>query len=271
LRLLLVHYTKTLVDLTVSSESLPAGPGPARSKRAALYSPLYKQIKRLLLDGLRRGEWKPASAIPSEIELASRFQVSQGTVRKAIDELAAENLLVRRQGKGTYVATHLEPRSQYRFLRLLADDGDMPTAQSRFIECRRLRAPVEIAARLGLKASAGVVFVRRLLRFASAPVVLDDIWLPARLFRGLNFERLSAYTGPLYGLFESEFGVPMIRADERLRAVAADERSAELLQVAPGSPLLLVERVSYTYGDRPVEVRRGLCVTRQHYYHNVLA
>ncbi len=254
----------------MSSESIQPVPAAARGRGAAVFSPLYKQIKRLLLESLRRGEWKPAKAIPSELELASRFQVSQGTVRKAIDELAAENLLVRRQGKGTYVATHHEPRSQYRFLRLLANDGAVPVAHSRFVDCRRVRAPAEIAARLGLKAGAGVVFVRRLLRFASAPVVLDEIWLPARMFRGLSYERLAAYTGPLYGLFESEFGVPMIRADERLRAVAADERSAELLQVQAGSPLLLVERVSYTYGDRPVEVRRGLCVTRGYYYHNML-
>jgi GntR family transcriptional regulator len=242
----------------------------ARGKRAAVYSPLYKQIKRLLLDGLRRVEWKPGAVIPSEVELASRFQVSQGTIRKAIDELAAENLLVRRQGKGTYVATHQEPRSQYRFLRLLSDDGSLPDAHSQFVECRRARAPADIAASLGVAAGSSVVFVRRLLRFGSEPVVLDDIWLPGRMFRGLSYERLNAYTGPLYGLFESEFGVPMIRADERLRAVAADARSAELLHVRPDSPLLLVERVSYTYGDRPVEVRRGLCVTRAHYYHNML-
>jgi GntR family transcriptional regulator len=239
-------------------------------KRSAVYAPLYKQIKRLLLEGLRRGEWKPAAVIPSEIELAARFQVSQGTVRKAIDELAAENLLVRRQGKGTYVATHHEPRSQYRFLRLLADDGTVPVAHSRFVECRRTRAPAEIVALLGLKAGASVVFVRRLLYFGADPVVLDDIWLPGRMFRGLSFERLQAYSGPLYGFFESEFGVPMVRADERLRAVEADMRSAELLGVAPQSPLLLVERVSFTYGDRPVEVRRGLCVTHDYHYHNML-
>ena len=239
--------------------------------RAAVFSPLYKQIKRLLLDGLRRGEWKPGAAIPSEQDLAARFQVSQGTVRKAIDELAIENLLVRRQGKGTFVATHHEPRSQYRFLRLLADDGAAPAAHSRFLECRRMRAPAQIAARLDLKAGASVVFVRRLLLFGVRPVVLDDIWLPGRMFRGLSFERLAAYTGPLYGLFESEFGVPMVRADEHLRAVAADAIAAPLLQVAPGSPLLLVERVSATYGERPVEVRIGLCVTREHYYHNMLA
>jgi GntR family transcriptional regulator len=248
-----------------------ANSSPGRPDRTAVFSPLYKQIKRLLLESLRRGEWKPGAAIPSEQDLATRFQVSQGTVRKAIDELASENLLVRRQGKGTFVATHHEPRSQYRFLRLLADDGAAPAAHSRFIECRRTRAPAHIAERLGLKAGAGVVFVRRLLLFGAQPVVLDDIWLPGRVFRGLTFERLAAYSGPLYGLFETEFGVPMVRADERLRAVPADADSAPLLQAAPGSPLLLVERVSYTYGERPVEVRIGLCVTLAHYYHNVLA
>jgi len=255
----------------MSSATTSTGTAPSRGKRTAVYSPLYKQIKRLLLESLRRTEWKPGAAIPSELELASRFRVSQGTVRKAIDELAAENLLVRRQGKGTYVATHHEPRAQYRFLRLRADDGVQAPAQSRFVECRRLRASADIATRLGLKSGAAVVFVRRLLQFGAAPVVLDEIWLPGRMFRGLSFDRLAAYAGPLYGLFETEFGVPMIRADERLRAVGADARSAELLGVAPGSPLLLVERVSYTYGDRPVEVRRGLCVTREHYYHNMLA
>jgi GntR family transcriptional regulator len=255
----------------MSFASATGNAATGRPERAAVFSPLYRQIKRLLLESLRRGEWKPGAAIPSEQDLAARFQVSQGTVRKAIDELASENLLVRRQGKGTYVATHHEPRSQYRFLRLLADDGAAPAAHSRFVECRRVRAPAHIAARLGMKAGASVVFVRRLLLFGTQPVVLDDIWLPGRMFRGLSYERLAAYTGPLYGLFESEFGVPMIRADERLRAIAADASSAPLLQVAPGSPLLLVERVSFTYGDRPVEVRIGLCVTRDHYYHNMLA
>ena len=255
----------------MSDLSEPASSAAPRPQGGAVFSPLYKQIKRLLLEGLRRGDWKPGAAIPSEQELAVRFQVSQGTMRKAIDELAAENLLVRRQGKGTFVATHHEPRSQYRFLRLLADDGAAPAAHSRFVACRRMRAPAHIAELLGLKAGASAVFVRRLLLFGDTPVVLDDIWLPGRVFRGLSFERLTAYSGPLYGLFESEFGVPMVRADERLRAVPADADSAALLRVPQASPLLLVERVSYTYGDRPVEVRSGLCVTREHYYHNTLA
>ena len=72
------------------------------------FSPLYQQIKDLILQSLQTGEWKPGEAIPSEMDLAARYRVSQGTVRKAIDELSADNLLIRRQGKGTFVATHAE-------------------------------------------------------------------------------------------------------------------------------------------------------------------
>ena len=82
------------------------------------FSPLYQQIKDLILQSLQTGEWKPGEAIPSEMDLAARYRVSQGTVRKAIDELSADNLLVRRQGKGTFVATHAEQQVQYRFLKL---------------------------------------------------------------------------------------------------------------------------------------------------------
>ena len=240
------------------------------SERPAVFAPLYRQIKQLLVTGLEQGEWRPGELIPSEMELAARFQVSQGTVRKAIDDLAAENLLVRRQGKGTFVATHHEPRAQYRFLRLQPDEGREAPAHSRFLECKRQRATAEVATLLELKAGDPVVFVRRLLSFDEAPTVLDDIWLPGIAFKGLTAERLAQYHGPLYGLFETEFGTRMIRADERIRAVAAEEPAASLLGVEVGAPLLLVERVSYTYGDRPVEIRRGLCVTRNHHYHNTL-
>ena len=196
---------------------------------APAFSPLYQQIKALIVKSLEAAEWRPGEAIPSEMELAARFKVSQGTVRKAIDELATENLLVRRQGKGTYVATHAEQKVQYRFLRLAPDDGEPVGAQRRFIDCRRLRAPSDIARSLELKSGDTVVQVRRVLSFRGVPIVLDDIWLPGQLFKGLTAERLSDYRGPMYGLFETEFGVRMIRATEKLRAVAADAAAAELL------------------------------------------
>ncbi len=247
------------------------GEGAAASAGSPTFSPLYKQIKALITQSLEAGEWKPGEIIPSEVELAARYKVSQGTVRKAIDELAADNLLVRRQGKGTFVATHNEERAQFRFLRLLADDGVEHPHVSKLIECRRQRAPAEIARQLDLKPADPVVLIKRLLEFDGTTTVFDEIWLPGNVFRGLTVERLSEYKGPLYAMFEAEFGTRMIRASEKIRAVAAEPAVAELLAVPAGFPLLSVERVSYTYGDRPVEVRRGWYVTTGYYYQNDLS
>lgn len=246
---------------------------PARQGggEGAAFSPLYRQIKDLLVQSLDRGEWKPGELIPSEIDLAARFQVSQGTVRKAIDELAAEHLLLRRQGKGTFVATHHEARVRYRFLRLAPDEaGEAGRAESRILECRRLRASAEIARALDLRAGETLVTIRRLLSLNHIPTVIDDIWLPGAIFRGLTLDVLTAKKVPLYGLFETEFGVSMVCADEKLRAVAATADAARLLNVTPGTPLLQVDRVSYTYGDRPMEVRRGLYFTDHYHYRNSL-
>lgn len=234
------------------------------------FSPLYQQVKALMTRELQAGVWRPGQAIPSEIELAARFKVSQGTVRKAVDELAAENLLVRRQGRGTFVATHAEQQTQFRFLRLTPDDGLAGGTERRFIDCKRLRAPAEIVRALGLRSGDSAIEIRRVLSLRDAPVVLDEIWLPAALFKGLTAERLSAYRGPMYHLFESEFGVRMLRAEEKLRAVPADATAAQWLGVSEGTPLLSVERLSLTYGDKPVELRRGLYNTAAHHYRNEL-
>lgn len=238
---------------------------------SATFSPLYRQIKALITQGLESGEWRPGELIPSEIELAARYRVSQGTVRKAIDELSADNLLVRRQGRGTFVATHNEDRVQFRFLRLLPDEGPLHPHSSRLLECRRLRAPAEIARQLGLRPTDSVVLVNRVLLFDRRPTVLEEIWLPGAVFRSLTMERLSEYKGPLYAMFETEFGTRMIRASEKVRAVSAEPEVAALLEVEPGAPLLSVERVSFTYGDRPVEVRRGWYVTSHYHYQNDLS
>lgn len=248
--------------------SAPTGPPtPA-------FSPLYQQIKTLILGSLQAGEWKPGDMIPSELELAARFKVSQGTVRKAIDELATENLLVRRQGKGTFVATHAEQHIQFRFLRLIPDGGDLDSqgpAERRIVECRRLRAPAEIARQLNLRTGDAVHQVRRVLAFGGIPTILEDIWLPGHAFRGLTLETLADDKGPMYALFETQFGVRMVRAVERLKAVGADATVASLLGVASGHPLLSVERLAFTYNDVPMELRRGLYRTDNRHYHNELS
>ncbi|WP_079436771.1 GntR family transcriptional regulator [Zoogloea sp. LCSB751] len=234
------------------------------------FSPLYRQIKNLMINALQSAEWRPGQAIPSEQELALRFNVSQGTVRKAIDEMAAENLLVRKQGKGTYVASHNDPRALFRFLRLVPMDGDLSHPQSIPLDCWKAKAGNEAARMLGIELGAPVTILRRLLRFTGKPVVVDEIYLPGEIFHGLTMEVLQAAHGSLYGLFETRFGVRMIRAEERIRAVAADRMTSETLGVSEGTPLLSVERVTYTYGDRPVEWRRGLYSTAEHYYLNEL-
>ena len=239
--------------------------------QAPTFQPLYVQTKALLEHALEAGEWPPGTAIPAEVALAARFGVSQGTVRKAIGALAAENLLVRRQGTGTFVATHTEePASNFRFLRIRRNDGRPEYPGSRLIDLRRGKAGAEVARALAIKQGDGIYILRRILDYASRPVVLDEITLPAALFNGLTRARFSGYPGSMYGFFETEFGVRMLRAEERLYAVAADRAAAELLYVAAGSPLLAVDRISFTYGDRPVEVRRGLCTTRHEHYWNAL-
>ena len=123
---------------------------------------------------------------------------------------------------------------------------------------------------LAIEPGAPIIIVRRLLKFAARPVVIDEIYLPGELFQGLSAETLQGWNGSLYSLFETRFGVRMIRAQERIRAVAADRGAAEALNVQEGTPLLSVERVTYTYGDKPVEWRRGLYSTAEHFYLNEL-
>ena len=270
------QFSMPQTPLEFQEKSTPTLPGDSalqNAPTAPAFSPLYRQIKGLILNSLRLGEWKPGEAIPSEMELSMRFQVSQGTVRKAIDELAADNLLVRRQGKGTFVATHTEQQVQFRFLKLVPDvgtPGSEGPAQRDIIECRRVRATVDIAQALALRAGDAVLQVRRVLSFVGTPTIVEDIWLPATAFKGLTAERLANYKGPTYALFETEFNVRMVRAEEKLRAMPALNGIDQLLKIAPGTPVISAERVAYTYKDIPMELRRGYYRTDTHHYHSTL-
>ena len=230
------------------------------------YRPLYDQIKVLLTQSLIGGEWHPGDMIPSEIELAARFKVSQGTVRKAIDSLAGENILIRRQGKGTFVATHNEEGIKLRFLRLTAASGQKEALQNELISCTKSKADNRIAKILEIKAGAALIEIRRLLTFSGRPLIYDHIIVAAAPFKGLNNTRIEENQGSLYSMYETEYGIRMIRAEERLTAVAATKDVAEALNLKLDAPLLSIERVSYTYGDKPMEWRLGLCLTDDHHY-----
>jgi GntR family transcriptional regulator len=211
--------------------------------------------------------------IPSEIDLAGRYKVSQGTVRKAIDALATENILIRRQGKGTFVATHSEQQVQYRFLNLVPESGDRASegpAQRTIIDCKRLRASADVARGLTIRSGDAVLQVRRVLAFGGVATILEDLWLSAGPFKGLTAERLRSYDGPMYALFEAEFGVRMVRAEEKIKAIAANQVLAKHLNLEVGAPLLSVERVAYTYGNKPVEIRHARYDTSDQHYENKL-
>ena len=237
------------------------------------FSPLYQQIKVLVLQSLQMGEWKPGDPIPSEFELAARYKVSQGTVRKAIDELAKSHLLVRRQGKGTFVATHAEQQVQFRFLKLQPDEGDIASqgpAQRDILDCQRLQASSELARQLGLRTNDPVFQIKRVLSFGGTPTIYEEIWLPGGPFKGLTVERLRADTRPMYAMFETEFGIRMVHAQERIRAIHPSPEQAQALQVQADTPLLKVERLSLTYQETPMEWRIGVYRTDQHHYLNEL-
>ncbi len=228
------------------------------------FSPLYKQIKALLLKQLDAGVWKAGEVLPSEIELAAQMTVSQGTVRKAIDELVAEHLLLRRQGKGTYVASHTAAGVQYRFLRLRPNVGERQPAESHILSCKLLTAPAFVLAAFELDARDKAFQIERTLSFGAsnasnskAPVVFETIWLRADLFKGLTAERMSSYKGAMYALFESEFGVRMIRAEEQVRAVAANGKLSVAMGLKEGEPLLQATRTSYSYKQQAVELRQA--------------
>lgn len=238
------------------------------------FMPLYEQIKQLITRSLAEGEWQPGAVIPSEMELARRFQVSQGTVRKAIDELVMENMLVRRQGKGTFVATHADDGTSYRFLRLrnLADEQEYP--HSTFIGFGHGKADAHLAKRLGIGVGSALVHMERILTFSGKAVVYDDIRLPASLLKGISStmveDHVNAHKGTLYSLYETRYQIRIIAAHERIRAALADERGASLLGVETGAPLLCVERVAFTYKNQPVEWRMSYIDTGRHYYFDEL-
>ena len=116
-----------------------------------------------------------------------------------------------------------------------------------------------------------MIQARRVLAFRGVPTILEDLWLPGAAFKGLTAQQMSDYPGPTYAMLELEFGVRMVRADEKIRAVLPDAEQSALLQVTPATPLLSVIRTSYTYNEVPMELRRGLYRTDTHHYRNELS
>jgi GntR family transcriptional regulator len=233
--------------------------------------PLYRAVKRSLLTAIESGKVGPGQTLPSETEIAGAMGVSIGTLRRAVDELAAEHILVRRQGRGTFVATHGAERSLFQFFHVERADGLREAPREELVSFERGRADDAPAAALHLRVGDAVFMFENRLRLQGEAVIYDRLTLPAGLFKGLSEKRLRERSGSLYQLYQSAFGITVLRVLERARAMPAERDAARVLSLTPGHPVMQVRRIALTFGDRPVEHRVSIINTARHDYVSTLS
>jgi GntR family transcriptional regulator len=223
----------------------------AQTEKLLGFRPLYRQVRDLLVQRIADGVWRGGEVLPAEPEIAADLGVSQGTVRKALDEMAVENLLIRRQGRGTYVACHGEDRILFQFFKLVPDSGARGFPESRIVDVDVGLADARAAAVLGLRSLAGHV------------CIFETIRLPKALFPGIEKRDLP---NNLYELYRAEFGVTIVNATEKLKAVKASRPVARHLGIEPGAPVLAIDRAAIAIDGRVVEWRMSLCLTETTHY-----
>ena len=230
------------------------------------FQPLYKQVYDVLVRRIAEGAWGPAEALPSEQALAAELNVSQGTVRKALDALAAENLVQRHQGKGTFVAEHTQEHALFRFFRLARPntEGERVTPESTEARCKRRSATVSESEKLHLPKGARVIEIKRVRLIDGVPAVSEKIVVPLKLFPELDHQE--ALPNTLYSLYQSVYGVNIVVAKEELRAVLANKNDEKELGVKAGSPLLRIDRIAMGIGGQRAEWRISRCDTRNVVY-----
>jgi GntR family transcriptional regulator len=216
---------------------------------------LHADVKRRIIGSLSEGRWKHGEAIPSEAALARRFKVSVGTVRRAVSELVAENVLVRRQGSGTYVASHTRDYMLSVFFWIVDEKDRKELPRVEVLSYADSRADAATAARLRVSPGAPLIRVRALQRIGGRPMMVDDIRMPKALFADLSEPAFRHRDGTIYGFFQERFGIAVVRVVERLQARAAPTRVGAALGLPAGAPVLRIERTAFTYGDVPVETR----------------
>jgi GntR family transcriptional regulator len=234
------------------------------SPRKADHRPLYAKVHAALVERIRSGQWKAGQLIPNEFQIAAEFKVSQGTARKAIGALADENLVVRRQGRGTYVFEHTPGDILLRFLNFFDSSGRQIAPGNRSTRREVGRATQAERMALGLPAEARVIRFDRIRTRGRKPFITECVVLPEKAFPGLADG--SDIPDSFYDIFQKTYGVLVTRTDERLTAGAADAKAARELGIAAGTPLLRIERTAFTLDDRAVEWRVSLChLDRAHY------
>jgi GntR family transcriptional regulator len=222
------------------------------------FKPLYQKVRETLTQRIADGRWKAGQIVPSETQIAADLGVSQGTIRKALDDMTAARLLVRRQGRGTFVATHDEARILFQFFKLKPDNGAGVFPESEVLGVVTGAASAEEASKLALFKGEPVIRIRRLRSLAGARCIVETIVLPSAIFDGLQEGDIP---NNLYNVYAERFGVTIAGGSEILKAVSADSQDAHDLGVPPGAPLLLIDRVATGLDGRPMEWRVSLCAT----------
>lgn len=218
-------------------------------------SVLYREVKKQLIADIQSGAAAPGAALPNETDLARRFNVSIGTVRRAVDELVAEHILVRQQGRGTFVGKLDRDRFMFQFFKISGRDGTSEFPQVRLLTFTKSRATREEAQALGLHGAPSVINIDNVLLLKGRPVIHDHIVIAAAMFPGLTQDVFTQRSGTIYGLYQAVFGITIVEADERVRAELVNADSAVHLGLAMGTPVLRIERIAYTFDRKPAEFR----------------
>ena len=226
--------------------------------------PLYAKVREQLVERIRSGVWRPGQLIPSEFEIAAEFGVSQGTARKAISALAAERLVMRQQGRGTFVVEHTPAHVLFRFFNIFDTAGQLITPDSLKATCTVAPASAAEQKALRLAAGAEVVRIGRIRTRDGTPFISETIALPQELFPDLAQNQ--ALPNTIYDLFQKAYGILLVRTEDRLSAIAADAATASLLHLSAGTPLLRIDRTAFGLDDRPIEWRVSLCHLQSAHY-----
>jgi GntR family transcriptional regulator len=220
--------------------------------------PYYAQVKEALRERIERGEFRPGDQIPGEPELCLLLGVSRTVVRQALTELAYEGLIVRAKGKGTFIAEQkiVEGLAQ----RLTGFYEDMESRglapYSRVLKQHLAPANTKIAGYLNVAPGATLIEIERLRFIQDEPLVLVQTYIPYDRCPGILNADLAHQS--LYALMEQEYGLVIASGRRTLEAVGATQREAELLLLEIGSPLMLIDSVSYLEDGTPIEYYHAL-------------
>jgi GntR family transcriptional regulator len=218
-------------------------------------TPLYAALEAQLAAGIAGGEFPVGSQLPTEDKLIERFAVSRTTVRKAIQNLADRGLIEIRRGTGTFVT---QPRMTQELTELTGFVEDMDAlghaTTARLIDRIVVAADANVAEHLALAVGTRVMRIRRVRLANGVGMSLDETYLPLEIGEKIVMHDLEAE--PIFTLLEQRYDIPLVEAEYKLEAVCADHDVAAALGVAAGSPIFLIERTSYSVGDRPVDYEK---------------